>query len=118
MSTITIPAREVKPGSGISVAGVKCTVTKVETVEPTSTTIWYRAVERAHTPLSHYFMVRPDELVEAEVTDPDAELIEVMARAMYRDNGGTEWERWPATASSYRRIARASLAAAREAGLL
>lgn len=123
MSTITIPAREVKARSGISVAGVKCTVTKVETMEPTSTTIWYRAVERAHTPLSHYFMVRPDELVEAEVTDPDAELIEVMAKA-YRDALGLRhhvsgWDDLGIDNQiGVRADMRAALAAAREAGLL
>ena len=113
MSTITIPAREVKARSGISVAGVKCTITQVETVEPTSTTVWYRAVERPHTQLPHYFIVRPDELVEVEVIDPDAELIEVMARAIDRRG-------WDESAEVFNEMdaARAALAAAREAGLL
>ena len=50
--------------------------------------------------------------------DPDAELVEVMARASYGFDGGTNWGASPDTQKSYRLGASVVLAAAREAGLL
>jgi hypothetical protein len=62
----------------------------------------------------------PEDLpLNVQRPDPDAELIEVMARAAYLDDGCSE-SRWPFTPASetYRGNIRAALSAAREAGLL
>jgi len=115
MSTITIPAYKVQAGDVIDFGGQPFTVrsTDQHPTVPEVFNIWGSGHENSiynHSTVH----VSPDQLITVTRPDPDAELIEVMARAIcntYSDGvGGPRWED--------RNEARAALAAAREAGLL
>ena len=112
MNTVTIPAREVKAGDVLTILGVEVAVGR-------------DAVTSASTPNrvridwpEGFFWVVADLPLTVTRPDPDAELVEVMARASYGFDGGTNWGASPDTQKSYRLGASVVLAAAREAGLL
>lgn len=117
MNTVTIPAREVKAGDVLTILGVEVAVGR-------------DAVTSASTPNrvridwpEGFFWVVADLPLTVTRPDPDAELVEVMARAM-GDRIEVHWrmedfdQQTPADQENTRRDVRAALAAAREAGLL
>ena len=124
MSTITIPASEVKAGDVIDFGGLPFTVrsTDQHPTVPEVFNIWGSAHENSiynHSAVH----VSPDQPITVTRPDPDAELVEVMARAM-GDRIEVHWrmddfdQQTPADQENTRRDVRAALAAAREAGLL
>ena len=124
MSTITIPAREVKAGDVIDFGGQPFTVKRNDKHADVADvyTFWGSVHQRGifdHSAL----IIHPEQLLTVTRPDPDAELIEVMAKAM-GDRLEVHWrmddfdQQTPADQENARRDIRAALAAAREAGLL
>ena len=115
MSTIAIPAREVKAGDVIDFGGELLAVEKTE--ESHGRSDCYIYLPRGGV------WVTADAPLTVTRPDPDAELVEVMARAM-GDRLEVRWrlldfdQQTPADQENTRRDVRAALAAAREAGLL
>lgn len=119
MTTIQVPLRDVQNGDILTItASVDGFVHDVAGNAPLTSTI-YISAKGLHGSLC----VEPEMLAKVERPDPDAELIEVMAKAI-GDRIESNWrserfnERSPRAQRLMRDDARAALAAAREAGLL
>ena len=125
MSTITIPASEVKAGDVIDFGGQPATIVDAEphadvpdVMQVKFSGLWTR-IPDAYGIAS----ISAGLLLTVFRPDHDAELVEVMARAM-GDRIEVHWrmddfdQQTPADQENTRRDVRAALAAAREAGLL
>lgn len=112
MSTIAIPAREVKAGDVIDFGGEPLAVEKTE--ESHGHSDFYIYLPRGG------MWVAADQPLTVTRPDPDAELIDVMARAaMIAGRWVPEWDDIDEDGRELARVEiRAALAAAREAGLL
>lgn len=122
MSTINIPAREVKAGDVIDFGGQPFTVAWSNSAYRED--LWVLRIGTKYNPEPvHWLPVGADDMFTVTRPDPDAELIEVMAKAI-GDRLESNWrsekfdERSPRAQRLMRDDARAALAAAREAGLL
>ena len=125
MSTITIPAREVKAGDVIDFGGQPFTVAETD-LHPDQYLcrgLLYLRGSIHGLGYTSSITIDVDTPLNVQRPDPDAELIEVMARAM-GDRLEVHWrmddfdQQTPADQENTRRDIRAALAAAREAGLL
>ena len=115
MSTIQIPASELKTDDELSIAGHNFRIIS-PWLGPRGRIIAYQMHDGEQVGAVEF---PPDMLLTVTRPDPDAELIEVMAKAIYVSDGcrPDSWQgakRQPTYATN----ARAALAAAREAGLL
>ena len=117
MSTVTIPAREVKAGDVIDFGGLTAVVTDLS--------VGGHAAIRIQLPSDKeggwWHRLALNELLTVTRPDPDAELVEVMAKADCGvwNSGDESWsDRTEESHETYRAGIRAALAAAREAGLL
>ncbi len=119
MSTITIPAREVEKDDVIDFGGQPITVAWSNSAYRED--LWVLGIGTKYDPEPvHGLLVGADDMFTVTRPDPDAELIEVMAKAIYISNARYPTQVvWPNGATdAYRVNARAAFAAAREAGLL
>ena len=109
MSTIQIPASELKTDDELSIAGHNFRIMS-PWLGPRGRIIAYQMHDGEQVGAVEF---PPDMLLTVTRPDPDAELIEVMAKAIDRRG-------WDESAEVFNEMdaARAALAAAREAGLL
>ena len=109
MSSITIPAREVEKDDVIDFGGQPITVAWSNSAYRED--LWVLGIGTKYDPEPvHGLLVGADDMFTVTRPDPDAELIEVMAKAILDNLDGR--------VRDYKTEARAALAAAREAGLL
>ncbi len=122
MSSIIIPAREVKAGDVIDFGGQPFTVAETD-LHPDQYLcrgLLYLRGSIHGLGYTSSITIDVDTPLNVQRPDPDAELIEVMAKAIYVSNARYPTRVvWPNGATdAYKINARAALAAAREAGLL
>ena len=120
MSTITIPAREVKAGDVIDFGGMPATIVEADVNSSGWAVLGIKMPDdQASGGWWHRFA--SDASLTVTRPDPDAELVEVMAKADCGvwNSGDESWNgRTEESHETYRAGIRAALAAAREAGLL
>lgn len=113
MTAVTMRADQVQPGDTIAIGGHMVKMAKRVSYAP------FLQPAPTFDPRLFYFAVEREALVTVERPDPDAELIEVMAKNLCEGWEGDDWnDLVEFTRGLWRSTVRAALAAAREAGLL
>ena len=119
--TTTILARDLKAGDTIDFGGQPATVVRLDPLpgDPDAFIVRLTGLWRQGRRATGGLSIAADLPLNVQRPDPDAELVEVMARAAFVNDGCQE-SRWPSAVmcETYRENIRAALTAAREAGLL